>query len=297
MLAGLLLALLLTGCAVPNVTPFADATAAYRDAITTAGATVADALRKSSEPEKTLEAATVWAERVKAADALVYYAGSLSSIVGAHQSAQDTVQRLGDTVGELAAYVPATGAIAKEGVAIAAVIGRTILEVKAAHDLDRAVEKAHPVLAKIADVLKKDLIDLQVLCRNAYLDMDQSLINQWRPGKNHYEKLVEAVQKARLEADTAGFDGATIGRLKELEALLAAQEIHFREHRHARAAVAAQQAAAEAMLDQAIAGTDDWINAHAEIGAAIRANRSPNIVLLMSRAQEIQRAVDRIRNR
>jgi hypothetical protein len=51
------------------------------------------------------------------------------------------------------------------------------------------------------------------------------------------------------------------------------------------------------MLDQAITGTDDWVRTHAEIGAALRANRLPNIALLMSRAQEIENAVRRIRTR
>lgn len=293
----LLLALLLSACAVPNVRPFADATATYRDAIATAGATVADAMRRGSEPEKAPEAAKLWSARIKAADALVYYAGALSNIVAAYHSAGDSVQRLSDTVGELAALVPATGAMGKEAVAIGAVIGRTVLEVKAAHDLARAVEKAHPALAQIAEILKKDLIDLKVLCGNAYADIDQNLINEWRPHKGHYEKLVEAVEKSRSDAATSAFDAPSIGRLKELEALLAAREAEFRRHREARAAVAVQQAAAEEMLDQAVLGTDDWVKTHAEIGEALRANRLPNVALLMSRAQEIKNAVDRIRKR
>ena len=297
MAAWLLVALLLSGCAVPNVKPFADATSTYRDAITTAGATVADALRRGSEPEKVPEATKLWSARVKAADALVYYAGALSNIVAAYHSAGDSVQRLSDTVGDLAALMPTTGAMGKEAVAIGAIIGRTVLEVKAAHDLARAVEKAHPSLAQIAEILRKDLIDLKVLCGNAYADIDQNLINEWRPHKGHYEKLVEAVEKARAEAATNGFDASSIGRLKELEGLLAAREAEFRQYQDARATVAVQQAAAEEMLDQAVAGTDDWVKTHAEIGEALRANRLPNIVLLMSRTQEIKNAVDRIRNR
>src|SRR5512137_1027507 len=128
MAAWLLVALLLSGCAVPNVKPFADATSTYRDAITTAGATVADALRRGSEPEKVPEATRLWSARVKAADALVYYAGALSNIAAYH-SAGDSVQRLSDTVGELAALMPTTGAMGKEAVAIGAIIGRTVVEV------------------------------------------------------------------------------------------------------------------------------------------------------------------------
>lgn len=295
--ACVLLALLLSGCAVPNVQPFADATSAYRDAITTAGVTVADTMRRGSEPAKAPEATRLWSARVKAADALVYYAGALSNIVATYHSAGDYVQQLSNTIGELVALMPTTGAVAKEAVAIGAIIGRTVLEVKAAHDLARAVEKAHPALAQIAEILKKDLIDLKLLCGNAYADIDQNLVNEWRPHKGHYEKLVEAVEKARSEAATSGFDASSIGRLKELEGLLAAREAEFRRHRDARATVAVQQAAAEEMLDQAVAGTDDWVRAHAEIGEALRANRLPNIALLMSRAQEIMNAVDRIRNR
>lgn len=295
--AWLSMVLLSSGCTVPNVKPFADVTSAYRGAITTAGATVADAMRKGREPEKAPEAARLWSVRVKAADALVYYAGGLSNIVAASRSAADSAQRLGDTVGELAALVPTSGAMGKEAIAIGAVIGRTVVEVKAARDLAGAVEKAHPALVQIAEILKKDLLDLQVLCGNAYTDIDQNLVNDWRPHKGHYEQLVEAVEKARSEAAIGGFDAPSVGRLKELEGLLAAREAEFRRHRDARATVAVQRAAAEEMLDQAITGTDDWVRTHAEIGEALRANRLPNIALLMSRAQEIENAVERIRNR
>ncbi len=295
--AWLFFSFLLGGCAVPNVKPFADATAAYREAITTAGATVADALRRGSAPETAPEAARLWSVRVRVADALVYYAGGLSNIVAASRGAAESAQRLGDTVGELAALVPTTGAMGKEAVAIGAVIGRTVVEVKAARDLAGAVEKAHPALAQIAEILKKDLWDLKALCANAYTDIDQGLVNAWRPNQGHYEKLVEAVVKARSEAAMAGFDAPSVGRLRELEGLLAAREVGFGRHRDARATVAVQRAAAEEMLDQAITGTDDWVRTHAEIGAALRANRLPNIALLMSRAQEIENAVRRIRTR
>ncbi len=295
----LLLILGLSACAVPNVKPFSDATTAYRNAIAAAGATTVDAVRHGTEPDQAATVAALWADRLRAGDALVFYAGALTAIVEAHGSAATSVQQLSDTVSGLVAFIPGgTGAAAKEGIAIGAIIGQTAIEVKAAHDLAAAVQKAQPAVTKMADLLKKDLKDLQLLCGNAYVSSDLALVDAWRVNnKAYYDKLLVAVTTARTTAATQAFDTASVARLTELERLLAVQATALLQYQGSRRTLAVQKAAADEMFDQAIAGSDDWVKTHAEIATAIRENRVPNMTVLMVRTQEIKNAVDRIRTR
>jgi hypothetical protein len=298
----LITAVFVVGCGVPNVEPFAEATVELRRAIVEGGAMTAEAMTTAAATlpgddanEDAEQFVEIWGDRVKLADVLVGYSDALAGIAGAGVGAQQTAEALGSSIMQLADIVPGTGAAVDAGVRLGEVLVRAGIQVKASKDLGQAVDAAHPALAQVADYLQEDFGDLAILYKKASQDMEKALDDEYGRSLDGRRRLLDKVSKLRLAVITDPND-ENIERVKKVEEVLALMEPEHEAYMQRRHVLSQTRTAAIEMFSQAKAGVRAWIQAHDDLKLAIEQNRQPNVRLILSTAQEIKEAVDRIRD-
>lgn len=317
---GAVFVLLIAGCQLPNVQPYADATVQLRDAIEATGeVTIArvkgddNPFDSESAPEpgdpdyEAWELAQLWQVRLAAADALLAYADALADITAAGKAAGDNARQVGNVITEIAGDLPGVSAPSSEVVALAVKLGEAAIKVKAARDLAQAVERAQPAVEGIADVLENDLDDMLSIYQVAYRDHveanfligDPETGNEYLRLATYHMKLrakVEAVRKELADADFANPAGRDlIGEVQEAEQLLATAEAAWRPYGDQFQALRRERRRVEALFTQAKRATAAWVKTHGDLAEAIRNNRRPNWRELVKVAAELHVLVDAVR--
>jgi len=299
----LLLVVCLSGCATPpNVEPFANATSELRRAIVEGGTVTAEAMtlaaKADSDPKKNKSAkefVEIWQVRLKLADVLLGYSDAISGIASAGKDAEGTSKALGQSIMSLASYVPVTGLAIEEGVNLGQLLLTTGLQIKANKDLGKAIDDAHEALDKVAGYLQRDLVDLKRLYKKANQDLLAQLDDEYGPRKEYRELLLnkQNALRSRMKKD---FTDSTTEQETKLAELLSITDSEHKEYLQKRKSLIKDQEITIQMFETAKQGVKAWINAHKELKLAIEQNRRPNVLLIMSTAEEIKEAVDRIRN-
>ena len=239
----------IAGCHLPNVQPYAEATAELRDAIEATGEVTVARMKGDSEPfdpenppepadpaYPAWELAQAWDVRLAAANALVTYADALADITAAEEASADNMRDLAGAINEIAASLPGVAAPSAEVVALATKLGEIAIEVKAAHDLAEAIERAQPAVEGIADILAQDWDDVLVLyqaahrmhVKDTFLRSDTEKSMKYLEFATYHTELKNRVEALRVELQTAKFENPPgrdlIAELKEAEELLARAE-------------------------------------------------------------------------
>ena len=166
----------LIGCTtLPDVGPFAEATAELRSAVVGSGTTAESELRRMQGGQSYAEQfADQWKTRTQAMNGLVDYADSLQSIVKASSDAESNVGALADNVAQLATAagiaLPGAGAVAVAS-DMASFVYRQIALARAAQSLAGALETSQPAIEQIANKIALDLKVTQDIFRAASADI------------------------------------------------------------------------------------------------------------------------------
>jgi hypothetical protein len=303
-----LLVLTTAGCQMPNVQPFAEATAQLRQAVITTGNLTLTAMRATPYPDDkgqviplnstnhpTNRLANAWAIRTRAMDALVNYSDSLAQVVAAGQSAEKTAANLVNSVSNIADTMTGGEGFSDEAGALAMLIIKNGGQLKAAHAVDQAVTAAHPTVAGIGRIVKKDLNSLAIQFDSEYVDILGNIDGEYGEHKTYRMNLIKKVTVARVEMLQADFDDESVAEVNKIEKLLAATEKDHQEFKAKLQAAKTERQEGQRAFATAINAVDFWIAAHQELHLAIRENRRPNVQLLLTAIQEVKIAVDNVR--
>lgn len=118
---------------------------------------LADAARRYNAVAASLAARTADYEILFGA--IADYAGALAAISQASDRSDKTVAAVAGSVNQLLGAVGGT-ALAGAGVELVGAVASEVIKIQAARDFAEAVERADPVVARIADLLTADLADL-----------------------------------------------------------------------------------------------------------------------------------------
>jgi len=317
------LALLLTGCAVPDVQPFADATVELGGAVRQVGEEVTATMRQAAEmpTETDTELAAeadrlegLWSDRNRAMDMLIAYADSLANIAQSGQSARAQAEALTASISSLASYLPGPGQLSKEAATIMNLVFQTAEEVRRAHDLAGAIDRAHPMVEGIAGILRDDLAGMRSLYRvnaaelfvpldDAYLGhraYRETLLQQRASLRTDYIRLRGVAEDAQRpdserEAAAAGANLLLVD-IQQCEEHARLTEEPEQAYQTARTALSRRRVAVLEMIDGAIAGITALEQSHRDLRDAVRHNRRPNVRLIVLRAMEIRQAVQALRD-
>jgi hypothetical protein len=297
----------LSGCATPDLKPFADSTTTVGLSVKTGGDLAIVPLKRkplwdgsrfvqpdeAGHPAKPLEES--WLLRRKTMDAVTTYSASLAAISEAAAQRRQNAADLVGSVKQLAGAVPGinVGASAAGDLVISGL--GVYLEVKAWHNMRKAVAAADPAIQEIAKILRKDLAALSDEFESKQRDQIIQMTVALRPVDRYYQNLLTArtAQRTRVEADPS--DVAAGNELSRLDTLLAGVTPERTAMLEQRERVEQDLADGKGFFLAALDAVDAWAQAHQDLENAFEQKRSPNLSLLMARAQELQILVQNLR--
>lgn len=297
------------GCESPNLDSFVETTATLKTSVVIGGDMVIAPLTeqlvwdkdkekyvKPGDPEHPAARLTAtWMSRKKAMDAVVVYSASLAAIGEASAERGENAREVVTAVKKLGSAIPGVS-IGSSAAGDLLIMGlETIIEVKAYHDMAKAVEAANPAIELIADVLKKDFKDMEILFEASQIDKRGEVRKEIRPVQRHYDALLKAQEKQRIEVskDVNNVDlGNELARLNEL---IAAVEPEITSLKSKKARLETERNNGLEFYASVINTIDAWSEVHASLKEYFDENRRPNLVLLAARAEELKELVDELK--
>ena len=284
-----LLVLLLAGCALPNLKPFADATATLHAAVVENNANVLRTYIDIGQPQQADQASTQLAIRVAAMRAVVEYSDSLALIAAAGNSGGDSAAKV---AGALDGFLGALSAPALPSnyVALAKSLYGAVASVRAARAFADAVERADPAIQGMATILAADLEDTERILMSALVPMERRLTQDISDNKQvvDYRKQLEK-RRREIEKDMAApFDRSKLDELRQVNALIDMTRDRY-DPLMAKVEDIRHKNVAQIMLNmKARDGVKQWAAIHAGLATSVRQGLAPNIRLLTTTATEIR---------
>src|SRR4051812_13211762 len=227
-------------------------------------------------------------------DAVLVYSSSLAAINAAAAHRKQNATELVGSVKQLASAVPTLGTGASAaGDLIVFGLG-TYVEIRAWHDMRKAVESADPAIQLVAKALKKDFAELSNEFESKPNDHLIQLDVALRPVTRIHDAL--AAQRDTQRTRVAGAPGdATLGaELARLDGLVAAADMDLNKLQAEKARIEGFRTDGLEFFASAIRAVDAWAVAHADLVKSFEQNRDPNLALLAARAQELKDIVDKL---
>ena len=308
LIVGLSTVLLISGCTTPDLKPFAEASKTLSASVKTGGELAIKPLAKTpiwvtnslvepgdpAHPYTALEVS--WAERWKVMDAVAVYSASLAAISDAAAHRKENATELAGSVQQLASAVPGYGAAFNSAGALVVKGLEITVEVKAWHDMRRAVEAADPAIQLVARGIKLDFIEISHLFEAPLNDQLAKLGASIRPVVRIEQALRQQrdSQRRLVEADPG--DSGKGAELTRLDGLYATAVADLNQIRSARSKVEDQIAQGKDFFASAIRAVDAWAAANAELVKVFKEQRMPNFTLLIARAEELKEIVKQLKN-
>lgn len=153
---------LLGGCQLPDLQPFAEATAQLHQGVTVSQKFFhQQVISVSPEARDQLTTFDVeWKKRIAAMEALVNYADTLAGIAEAGKSGKQNAQALGTALEPLFNTMGVSGLAGSEAFAVGSELYGLIAQAAAAHSLAQAVDRANPTIERVSDILYLDVESL-----------------------------------------------------------------------------------------------------------------------------------------
>ena len=300
--------LTLSGCATPDLAPFAAASSTLASSVKQGGnlainpitqrsVWVGDQLVPPSDenhPGKALR--EQWDARLKTMDAVIVYSASLAAINEASARRKENATQLVDSVKKLASAVPGVNVGAgPAGDLMISGLGM-LVEVKAWHDMGKAVAAADPAIQKIAEIIAKDMASLRDLFESPIRADIARVSNALRPVQRTYTALQSARESARANIVSDVNSSANGDALTRLDALAEGVQPELDVLRDERKELENRLAGGREFFDAAINGIEAWAQTHTDLAESFKENRRPSLVLLIARAEELSGIITELRN-
>ena len=299
---------LLTGCAaLPDMTPYRDATLQLRSTVVAGGNAVQSGLESAAASYEKGDATATkireeadkfnveWQARIKGADSLVAYSEAVTDIARSGTEGAASARSLADALTGLATGVgivlPPAGTVATVADVATFVYGH-IAVARAAKSLDQALQSAQPVVDRVATVLSQDLqASLDIL--HAARRLQATALALKYNEETAYLKTLAGERKTIYGKGT--LTSADEKRLRQIDALFEATREWREPMEKAQAEMETNYRLRIQLINATQAAVAEWAAAHRSIAVAVRENRSVNVEALVQATLDAKELVRRLR--
>lgn len=299
---------LLTGCAaLPDMTPYRDATVQLRSTVLAGGGVVQAGLEAAAAGyeadsatawrirEHTERFAEAWRARVEGADALVAYANAVADIARSGSEGAASARSLADALTRLAGGVgialPPSGTVATVTDTAAFVYGH-IAATRAAPSLQQALQSAQPAVDRVSVLLAQDLQATLAILRSAH-ELQRTALALRYNEETGYLKALERERKVLYARDSLGAEDEA--RLQRIAELLEATRGWREPLQAAQAAMEEDLRLRVGLIEATRTAVAEWAAAHRNLTAALREKRAVNVEALVQATLEARELVRRLR--
>lgn len=289
----ILITSLLVGCSLPNLRPFADATAELHTAILETDSAVRQTLIEAGAENKADALTKALAVRIAAMKAVINYTDSLANIAEAGRTGSDNAGNLAGAVdGFLGALSAPT--LPSNYVALAKSLYGIVAEVRAANSFSKAVEKTDPAIQAMAEILIADLNDLEALLAQSTVPVKQALLSQ---NKNvDISDYRSQLEKRRWELEKAlGSDPSDSNKIKQLISIN--ELINMTRDRYDPLELQLKNIEQRTnnqilLIKKSREAVRQWADIHAKLASSLKHGLPPNTRLLAATVIEIRNLID-----
>lgn len=292
----------IASCTLPDLKPFADATADLQGAMITAGSNTEQVLRLVEQPDFADQLQQSWAVRLEVMTAVVRYTDSLNAIAEAGNSGSNSAGQVADAVdGLLGALSQPT--LPDNYVAIAKALYGAGASVRAAGAFSKAVSKADPAIQGIASVMEKDLTDLEKFLRISLNEQERAIENKWEAdNKNkgfleYHAQLERRRRQIEKQISVDAIDKKLYAELEEVDRLLAMTEDRYAAVKADLVKVRAENIRQILVVQKTRVAIGEWAGIHAGLASDVEKGLQPNTRLLVATATDIKRLLDAERDK
>jgi hypothetical protein len=298
---------------LPDLEPFASATAELQKAVSTSHDSVYNELSvlasqyPDDEEFKSFpkQFSDAWGPRITAMEALVHYSDSLAAIASAAKEGRKDAEALAGSLESLVASVggPMGAVSSSVGGRIAVSLYGAIQEIRASKALDKAVIAADPLVQEVSTLILQDFITLEQLLDPPRLEasmeaaIKRTYTNDYNADPAYRKQLMgkqkEAIGAVEQERGKTPIDASAlkvaIDRLSELNTQLAATNDWNDKLNRDLAAMRNRFAAQRIIIAKTKKGIQEWQKIHHSLALALQRNKErPNFRILLNTALEIQ---------
>lgn len=307
-----LLLLALTGCQTPDLKPFAESTAAMHTAIKEGQKVFVrelEAIRTADKEATYIDDALStftnhWSLRVAFMDTMVDYSEQLAAVADAPRQRGENTKAVAEAVEKVAGTFGPYGAAVGGGLEIVRKVDNLVAQVRAARTLQQAVERANPVVTNVVPLLIKDLKKLQNTLPTMRLGLRSSIQEQHGDAlearKNLLARLPPLYRRLADEIADPDANWATAAADFNTDVAEVAKTLMEMDRWYLPLAARIKEDnqridAGIALLSEAQAGLQRWMEIHRKLGSDLAERRQPNWRLLLETAREIQNDIERIK--
>lgn len=303
-----LVSILVSGCRLPDLKPFADSTADLHQAVVQCESVVRDDLVEAAElaqldpnspdhPARRFSAE--WQKRIAAMTAIVEYTDSLAAIADAGKTGEANAEALANSVNSLLGALSAPTA-PDNYIAIAKTLYGVVAQVRAAAAFGKAVEAADPAIQGIATILIKDLADIENIIQVAPEPIEAAMKRPTEISQLiDYRKQLQKEQR-RLESVIAGdvhsgLGGTMPAELTRVTELIAATDARYLPIQEAIDRVHKRTIAEIELTRRARDGFKQWAAIHHGLAENVAWGLRPNVRVLVNTVLEMKAIVEKMR--
>ncbi|MES2715131.1 MAG: hypothetical protein V4795_05170 [Pseudomonadota bacterium] len=234
--------------------------------------------------------------------AIADYAGALAALSQASANSAKTVDAVSGALNQLVGAVGGT-ALAGAGFELGKALASEVIQVKAARDFAEAVERADPVVGRIAALLVADLADLGRTVGDAKPAAVQEAIELPHAKRLEFRAALErrrsslqaAVRTALAQPARSLVDVADASELRQVEQLLRETDSWYQPMQAELQQALKQRETTQALTVQASRAVQAWRASHASVAAAVRERRPPESGRLAALALRIRALSDELK--
>jgi hypothetical protein len=301
------LLLSLAGCQTPDLKPFADSTASMNTAVKEGQKlfireleTIKAADKEATYVDKALNDFTNnWKLRIDVMNAMVEYSEQLAAVADSPRQRAENTKAIADAIGHVAQAFGPYGEAVNGVLDIGRKLDGLVAQVRAARTLQKAVQKADPIISNVVEVLLKDFqamentlrVERQALpgiLRTPHSDALEARKKLLKQMPDLYKQLTDNGANAQAVANFNRDVAANATALAEMDRWYLPLAAQLKENDQ-------RIAAGISLLSEARTGFRAWGNIHSKLASDIAERRQPNWRLLLETAREIQSDIERIK--
>ena len=230
--------------------------------------------------------------------AIADYAGALAALSQASENSAKTVDAVAGAANQLVGALGGT-ALVGAGFELGKALAGEVIKIKAARDFAEAVERADPVVARIAVLLVADLADLgktvgetKPAAVQEAIELPHAKRLEFRAALERRRVVLQASVRAVLGPGRSLADAVDASELRQVEQLMRETDAWYGPLQAELQLALRQRAATLALTQQAGRAVQAWRSSHASLAAAVRERRVPESGRLAALALRIRTLSD-----
>ena len=286
--------LLLAGCALPDLKPFAESTARMHAAVMKTEVDLPALLREAGKADDAARLEAHLAVRTQAMNGVLRYTESLAHIAEAGQSGAASAGKVGDSLNGLLGVLKAAP-LSSEALSTVTLAYGYIAQVRAAGALAKAVEQADPVVQTLAGILDKDFKALEDLVLQVRPTVQRRVMErsadivELKDYREQLEKLRRQLEKQLAQSPG---NAALVKQAQDLGMLIDQTRDRYEPLLAEQREIAARARRLTLLMSKTRQAVTEWALVHGNLASDVKAGTRPNVTVLLSLAAQIQGITD-----